>query len=95
MPIFLFLGLIAFLVGAWFMRRRSTLTRWCRWRLDRRRGDGHFHCVTCGGVCDLPPGREPRFCARLRPGFRPHAAPDGTGLPDAPGSSAPPRHNNP
>lgn len=48
----------------WWHRRGATLTRACRWRLDRRVGPGHWACASCGATCDLPPGQEPRRCLR-------------------------------
>ena len=48
----------------WWHGRGATLTRDCRWRLDRRGGAGHWACATCGAVCDLEPGAEPRQCLR-------------------------------
>ena len=48
----------------WWHGRGATLTRACRWRLDRRVGPGHWRCATCGATCDLDPGREPRHCLR-------------------------------
>lgn len=73
MAIFLLLGLIGFFIGAWFMRRKSTLTRLCRWRLDRAQGAGHYVCAACGAACDLAVGQEPRDC--LRKLMAPEAAP--------------------
>lgn len=64
MPIILMIGLIGFFLGAWFLRRKSTLTRSCRWREDRRSGRGHFRCAFCGVECKLLPGKEPRQCLR-------------------------------
>jgi succinate dehydrogenase/fumarate reductase-like Fe-S protein len=45
-------------------RRNSTLTRNCRWRLDRSVAPDHWHCVACGAVARGP---EPRDCLRDRP----------------------------
>lgn len=64
MPVFLLIGLIAFFVGAWLIRQRSTLTRYCRWRLDRSKGEGQWHCAYCGAECTLQKGKEPRHCLR-------------------------------
>lgn len=61
------IGVFAYL---WFARRGSTLTRLCRWRLDRSLGPGHYTCAACGASCDLPQGRQPRDC--LRPAPDPH-----------------------
>jgi len=59
----LLLGVLAFL---WWRWRTATLTRECRWRLDRTGGPGHWHCASCGAETDLPPGDEPRQCLRPR-----------------------------
>lgn len=64
MPLLLLLLLAGVLLFAWASRRNSTLTRACRWRLDRARGAGHWRCAACGAECDLPPGAEPRHCLR-------------------------------
>lgn len=56
----------------WWYGRGATLTRACRWRLDRDAGPGHWQCVVCRATCDLPPGQAPRHCLR-------QAATDGHG----------------
>jgi LSD1 subclass zinc finger protein len=63
--ILLGLGVLAYL---WWRWRRTTLTRECRWRLDRTKGAGHWRCAACGAVADLAPGEEPKRCLgpRLR-----------------------------
>ncbi|MDP4033666.1 MAG: hypothetical protein Q8P60_12585 [Pseudorhodobacter sp.] len=64
MPLLLlFLGL-AVLLYLWLSRRNSTLTRACRWRLDRSGGENHHRCAACGASCDMPNGRRPRACLR-------------------------------
>ncbi len=64
MPILLLLLGASVLLYLWLSRRNSTLTRTCRWRLDRSVGPGHFRCAACGAVCDLDPGTAPRHCLR-------------------------------
>ncbi len=56
----------------WWNRRGASLTRACRWRLNRGLGPGHWTCASCGAVCDLPEGEEPRHCLR-RPATDGHA----------------------
>lgn len=58
------LGLAAFFLLAWLYQRDSTLTRACRWRLDRTGGEGHFRCASCGAEVDLPSGKSPRHCLK-------------------------------
>lgn len=57
----LLLGVVLYL---WVTRRNSTLTRLCRWRLDRRLGADSWHCAACGAVCTTMRGRAPRQCLR-------------------------------
>lgn len=67
MLIFLPLGLIAFFVTMWFVRRGSTLTRTCRWReapQDVTSEGILWHCVACGAELRRPKGRAPRVCRR-------------------------------
>lgn len=62
MPILLVaLGLSVFLY-LWLTRRGTTLTRTCRWRLDRSLGPDRYRCAACGAVTDGPP----RHCLRPR-----------------------------
>jgi hypothetical protein len=56
-------GVLAYLVWRW---RTTTLTRACRWRLDRTGGPGHWRCAACGAETDLPDGGTPRDCLKLR-----------------------------
>lgn len=58
------LGLIAVFVALWLMRRRSTLTRQCLWRLDRATAPDHWRCAACGAEVDLPGGKTPRDCLK-------------------------------
>jgi len=54
-------GVFAFL---WWRWRTTTLTRECRWRLDRSEGSGHWRCAACGAEIDLPEGEAPKLCRR-------------------------------
>ncbi|MBE0554666.1 MAG: hypothetical protein IH625_13335 [Rhodobacteraceae bacterium] len=56
--------LAAVLIWLWLARRGSTLTRACRWRLDRALGPSVHRCAACGAICDPGPGRAPRDCLR-------------------------------
>jgi hypothetical protein len=67
MPLLFLLGLGTVFLYLWISRRRSSLTRLCRWRLDRAVGPGHFRCAACGATCDLPAGLQPRQCLRPVP----------------------------
>lgn len=64
MPILLILGLLCVFAAMWVAQRRSSLTRACRWRLDRDAGPNHHRCAACGATCDPPPGEAPRVCLR-------------------------------
>lgn len=57
MAILLLILLVATLVYLWWRRRTTTLTRNCRWRQDRARGD--WTCAYCGArtVSEREPGR--------------------------------------
>ncbi|WP_225028464.1 hypothetical protein [Xinfangfangia pollutisoli] len=63
MPLLLLLLLIGVLAYQWHVRRTSTLTRACRWRLDRGVAPDYWRCAACGAE---QRGPEPRDC--LRPG---------------------------
>ncbi|MDG1279801.1 MAG: hypothetical protein P8O10_00690 [Pseudorhodobacter sp.] len=67
MPLLLLLLLAAVLLYMWLSRRNSTLTRDCRWRLDRRGGEAHYRCAACGAEMDCAPGKGPRDCLRKPP----------------------------
>lgn len=55
--------LISVLVAMAVMRRGVTLTRDCRWRLDRTAAVGPvWRCAVCGAVD--PAARAPRHCLR-------------------------------
>jgi hypothetical protein len=64
MPILLLLLGVSVFVYLWLTRRNSTLTRACKWRLDRRLGPSVHRCAACGAVCDPGPGRQPQHCLR-------------------------------
>lgn len=63
MPILLLLLAVSVFLYLWITRRNSTLTRACRWRLDRRVAPDAWHCAACGAVAR---GAEPRDCLRSR-----------------------------
>lgn len=65
MPILILVLLIAVFAYLWLSRRNSTLTRACRWRLDRKTGPTSWRCATCGAVTDPGPGKRPRDCLNL------------------------------
>lgn len=62
MPILIPLLLIGVFAVLWFSRRRSTLTRSCRWRLDRATGPAIWRCAVCGA--QVTSDRAPRDCLR-------------------------------
>lgn len=62
MPLVLLILLASVVVYLWLARRGSTVTRACRWRLDRSGGPEHYRCPACGAETD---GR-PRHCLRAR-----------------------------
>ena len=61
MPLLLLVLVVAVFIYAWLARRNSTLTRNCRWRLDRSVAPDFWRCVACGATAR---GREPRDCLR-------------------------------
>ena len=63
MPLLLLLLLLSVLLYMWLSKRNSTLTRACRWRLDRRLGAHHYRCAACGAECDTE-GKPPCDCLR-------------------------------
>lgn len=65
MPLLLLVLVVSVFVYGWLARRNSTLTRACRWRLDRRLGPTSHRCAACGARCDPGPGREPAQCLRV------------------------------
>jgi hypothetical protein len=66
MPILLLLLLLGVLLYLWLSRRNSTLTRDCRWRLDRSGGEERYRCAACGAETVTAKGRQPRDCLRQR-----------------------------
>lgn len=61
MPIVMILLGMAVFAYMWISRRGSTLTRACRWRLDRSVAPDFWHCAACGATLR---GAEPRDCLR-------------------------------
>ena len=66
MPLLLLLLLLGTLLYMWLSRRNSTLTRACRWRLDRTLGPNHYRCAACNAEIETA-GQEPRDCLRKHP----------------------------
>jgi hypothetical protein len=66
MPILLVLLGLGVVLYLWWARRGATLTRDCRWRLDRAAGPGHFRCAACGAVTSTA-GGTPRGCQTAMP----------------------------
>ena len=64
MPILLLILALSVFLYLWLARRGSTLTRACRWRLDRDLGPDHYRCAACGAVTSAAPGKSPRHCLR-------------------------------
>lgn len=64
MPLLLLLLLLGVLLFMWLSRRNSTLTRACRWRLDRSAGSGQYRCAACGAGVVMAQGKQPRHCLR-------------------------------
>jgi hypothetical protein len=64
MPLLLLLLGISVFGYAWISRRNSSLTRACKWRLDRRLGPSQYRCIACNALCDPGTGRSPRDCLR-------------------------------
>ena len=73
MPILLLLLGLGVVLYLWWARRGATLTRDCRWRLDRAAGAGSFRCAACGAVTTTA-GDPPRDCLK-------HGEPPGRGRP--------------
>lgn len=61
MPVLLILLAVSVFLYLWLTRRKSTLTRNCRWRLDRSVAPDNWHCVACGATAR---GAEPKDCLR-------------------------------
>lgn len=62
MPLLLLVLAVSVFLYLWITRRNSTLTRNCRWRLDRRVASDAWRCVACGATAR---GAEPRDCLRV------------------------------
>lgn len=62
MPVLLIFLLVAVFAYAWFARRGSSLTRACRWRLDRGLGSQSHRCAACGAV--MQSAVTPNQCLR-------------------------------
>lgn len=62
MPVLLLILLVAVFAYAWVARRGSTLTRACRWRLDRALGPQSYRCAACGAVVEA--AGPPNQCLR-------------------------------
>ncbi|MDW4549481.1 hypothetical protein R5H32_08970 [Defluviimonas sp. D31] len=60
MPILLLILLLSVFTYLWLARRGKTLTRACRWRLDRTLGADRYRCAACGAVAT----GAPRHCLR-------------------------------
>jgi hypothetical protein len=67
MPLLLLILLLGTLLYMWIARRNSTLSRHCRWRLDRTVGPNHYRCTACMAKTDTTNGKPPRQCLRPKP----------------------------
>ena len=65
-PILLVVLLVGVLAYMWVVRRGLTLTRDCRWRLDRTVGVDHWRCAACGAAVTVASGKRPKDCLRPR-----------------------------
>lgn len=61
MPILLLFLAVSVFLYLWLSRRNSTLTRSCRWRMDRATAPDAWRCAACGATAQ---GAEPRDCLR-------------------------------
>jgi rubrerythrin len=64
MPVLVLVLIVGVFAYLWFARRGSTLTRDCRWRLDRAIGPECWRCAVCGAQAEG--GASPRRCLRPR-----------------------------
>jgi len=71
MPILLLILLIGVFLYLWIDRRGATLTRACRWRLDRTLGEHAYRCAACGATATTTDRRGPRQCLRPAPALPP------------------------
>ncbi len=62
MPILLIALLLGVLAYLFWRRKTTTLTRNCRWRLDR--DAGKWRCAYCGQQTTTPDGSPPKICAQ-------------------------------
>ncbi|MFO1203118.1 MAG: hypothetical protein U1E58_10845 [Tabrizicola sp.] len=63
MPLLLLVLAVGVYLFLWYQWRTTTLTRDCRWRLDRSVAPDYRRCAVCGAEAR---GREPRDCLRKR-----------------------------
>lgn len=63
MPILLLILAVGVYLYLWHQWRTTTLTRDCRWRLDRSVAPDFWHCAVCKAEAR---GAEPRDCLRGR-----------------------------
>jgi hypothetical protein len=61
MPVLLIFLAVSVFLYLWLSRRGSTLTRACRWRLDRGVAPDVWRCAACGATAR---GAEPKDCLR-------------------------------
>lgn len=64
MPVLLVVLLVGVLAYMWIARRGSTLTRDCRWRMDRAAGPEAWRCAACGATVVVQAGKRPKDCLR-------------------------------
>ncbi|MGB3148940.1 MAG: hypothetical protein WBA91_14450 [Paracoccaceae bacterium] len=70
MPVLMLILLVSVFTYLWLARRGTSLTRACRWRLDRTLGADQYRCAACGAITK----GTPRIClqdgidAAQRPG---------------------------
>ncbi|MEZ5778694.1 MAG: hypothetical protein R3E44_10065 [Paracoccaceae bacterium] len=60
MPFLLLLLLVGVILYLWLARRGTTLSRACRWRLERGLGPESYRCAACGATCE----GKPAHCLR-------------------------------
>jgi hypothetical protein len=66
MPILLLILGIGVFAYLWVVRRNSTLTRHCKWRLRKDLGSSTYVCVACNARCDPGAKAQPNHCLRKR-----------------------------
>jgi hypothetical protein len=64
MPVLLLILVVSVFAYAWVARRGSTLTKACRWRLDRALGPDSYRCAACGAQWNGVAGKTPNHCLR-------------------------------